>query len=109
MQRATRGQANFGSIGLSGGVLKAINTGTVTLDPASIGANTKAGNTVTLTGVSPGDIVFLEQPAALEAGLSYTGVRVTAADQLTIYLTNHTAAPVDGASRAWDYRWFDLT
>lgn len=72
------------------------------VDPASIAAQTSAETAVTLTGVGVDDeVVGVEIPASLEAGLAYSGARVSAADTVQLRLTNVTTAAVDGASRTW--------
>lgn len=97
MQQLSKAKVLLGAIGG-----RAVRKGTLTVDPASLGAAARAGTTVALVGVRPGDIVYLEPPAALEAGLVLSGV-VAGTDQITIYLTNYTAGAVDGASRSWSY------
>jgi hypothetical protein len=96
-------------VGSGGTALKTVKYGTVAVDPPSIGATTRGTLTVTITGVAVGDIVELHFPSSLEAGLLYVGNRVASADTVSIYLYNPTGAPVDGASRTWEYVWFDLT
>lgn len=86
-----------------------IRAGTVSLDPASINADTKGSVTFALTGAATGDTVVMIPPDTLEAGLIFVGARVTAADTVTVYLANITAAPVDGGALTWGYTWFDFT
>lgn len=96
---------------LSAGSLKAgtgdkvdkILIGTVVVDPAEIAAGAKGTTAVTVTGVVAGDIVTVNPPAALEAGLIPAGAYVSGPDEVTIVLFNPTGAPVDGASRTWGY------
>lgn len=57
-------------------------TGTFTLDPPSIAANTKAGVTVTPADVAAGDLVVVEPPSDLEDDLIPAGV-VAGAGQFT--------------------------
>lgn len=58
------------------------------------------GKTITVTGAAVGDTVELGPPAALEAGLTATGI-VTSANTVTVRLCNVTAAPIDPASATW--------
>jgi hypothetical protein len=62
--------------------------GTVSVDPPNIAANTSTTFTVTITGVQPGDLVFLTPPSGIEGGLVFQGANVTAADQVTIRMRN---------------------
>ena len=89
--------------------LAAITSGTATSsDPASIAANVRGTCTLTITGVAPGDLVILEPPAALNAGLVYAGHVVTA-DTVTIQLGNIAVGAVDDTARVWGYVWYDRT
>lgn len=93
----------------SGATVKKIISGSFSLDPASIGAQARAGETVTISGVAVGDVVILVPPDGLNSGLVYCGCRVTAGDTLTVYLANITGTSVDDGSLTWNYLWFDLT
>ena len=90
-------------------VIRRVATGSVSISPGSVGATSVASITVTLSGVAPGDIVILEPPSGLEAGLAYAGVRVAANDTLNVLIANVTAAAVATTARSWRYLWFDLT
>lgn len=80
----------------------------VAVDPASITNATSAETAVTLKGVNVGDMVFACPPASLETGLVYSGCRVSAADTIQLRLSCIAAAPVDGASRTWQFLIFGL-
>lgn len=86
-----------------------IIAGTVSVNPGSIGATSRGAITATVAGLRVGDHVVLSPPAALNDDLLYVGCRVTADDELTIYLYNPTVAPIDDAAATWDYLWFNLT
>jgi len=75
-------------------------TATAVLDYASIAAQTCGEKTVTVTGAAVGDSVKIGPPAALEAGLSVTGI-VTAANTVTIRLCNVTSGAIDPASATY--------
>ena len=106
----TTASPEFAGLTLGGGVeVKAITQGTFSLDPGSIRAQARGGQTVTLAGAAGGDVVILVPPDGLNSGLVYAGCRVTAGDTLTVYLANITGSPIDDGSLTWDYLWFDLT
>lgn len=105
MARATNFSAlNVGDRrALPGSDIQRIKTGTFTLDAASIAAGAAAEQTVTIAGLSTNDVLQVNAPAALEAGLTVGSERVTAADTLKFRITNTTAAPVDPASATYSY------
>ena len=77
--------------------------GTVTIDPPSLTTGTKNSVSVTIAGVKVTDIVILEPPSTLEAGLVYQGCRAKngGAD---VDIANPTAGTIDGASKTWTYK-----
>jgi hypothetical protein len=91
------------TIGASGTGISAIIHGTVNVDPPSIPGSTSATFTVTITGATVGDRIFLTPPDTIEGELVYQGAAVTAADTVTIRLYNWTAGAVDGAALTWSY------
>ncbi|MFN8533853.1 MAG: hypothetical protein U0556_09920 [Dehalococcoidia bacterium] len=106
----TKQTAQVGALRVGGGSrVRKVQTGTLTVDPAEILAGAAANTAVTLTGVAVGDIVVVEPPADLEAGLVPIGAIVTDADEVSLRLYNPTIAAVDGAEKAWRYLWVDLT
>lgn len=80
-----------------------IQKGSVAVDPASLAANTSAETAVTILGLQAGDFIMFDVPASLEAGLAFSGCRVSAANTAQIRLSNLTAGAIDGASRTWTY------
>lgn len=99
-----------GAFSINGGTdIKAIIAGTAAVDPPSIAAGAKGTATLTITGAAAGDVVMLNAPSALEAGLLVMGWYVSGADTVTIMLYNATSSPLDGASLTWTYEWHDLT
>jgi hypothetical protein len=96
-------------IGAGGSLIKRITYGTVAVDPANIGAQASAETAVTITGVAAGDVVMFFPPASLESGLTLSAARVSGADTVQLRLSNVTGSGVDGASRTWEYVWYDLT
>lgn len=69
-----------------------ISLHTVSLDPASIAAAAQGGSDITVAGVKSGDMVFCAAEGPLAAELSMAGAKVTATDQVTIYLNNNIDA-----------------
>lgn len=105
-----RGQALLKSLKVGGGtIVKKIQYGTVAVDPASITNAQSAETAVTITGIAVGDVVMFFPPASLETGLVFSGARVSGANTAQLRLSCHAAAPVDGASRTWEFLWVDLT
>jgi hypothetical protein len=99
-----------GTTTIGGGTgIKKISSGVAAVDPGSIAANTRGTATMTVTGAAVGDVVILNMPSTLEAGLLFCGAYVSAADTVTVVLYNATGAPIDGASIGWRYEWHDLT
>jgi hypothetical protein len=79
--------------------------GTVTIDPASVGATTVATQTFTLTGAAVGDTLVLNPPAAgLTAGLLVLQSFVSTANTISIVFYNTTGAPIDEGSASWTYK-----
>lgn len=108
-RRNPRG-ADFKFLSVGGGApLFGLTSHTVSVDPASIAANTRAGTAVTVTGVKVGDLVLVSAPTALEAGLSVVGAVVTATDTVTLNLLNGTSGAIDGAARNWIFQVFHLS
>jgi hypothetical protein len=88
----------------SGTAITKILKGTVTVNPASINANTVSSQTFTLTGATSGDSLILNVPAAdLTAGLAMYQSFVSAANTITIVFENTTGAPIDEESASWTY------
>lgn len=78
--------------------------GTITIDPASINANTVSTQTFTLTGATVGDSVVVNPPAAgITAGLLVLQSRVSAANTLSVTFQNTTGSSIDEASASWNY------
>jgi len=89
--------------------LKRITTGTVSVDPGSIAAQTRGSVSVTVTGTAVGDIIVLEPPSTLEGGLAYAGCEITGANTVRVDIANISAGAIDGASLSWKYRFIDIT
>lgn len=75
-------------------------TGTATLNFPSIAAGAVETLTITVTGAAPGDSVALGPPAAMDAGLIWSGY-VSATNTVTVRLYNSTGSPIDPPSAAW--------
>ncbi len=90
-------------VGTSGDAMSTVLHGTASVDPPSIGANSSATLTVTITGVATGDRVFLTPPSDFEDELIFQGATVTADDTVTIKIRNLSGSAVDGTARNWNY------
>jgi hypothetical protein len=77
----------------------------LTIDVASVAANTMAEQTFTLRGLRPGDFVSLVKPS-LNAGLGVVNARVTAADTLAIQFVNATGSAIDPGLETYLAFWF---
>lgn len=79
----------------------------VTLDPASVSANTTDEQTFTVDGARTGDMVHVTKPSHT-AGLGIVNARVTATDTVAIQFMNTTGSPIDPPSetyRIYLFRW----
>jgi hypothetical protein len=76
----------------------------VTYDPASVSTVTTAEQDVTVPGVRATDVLlYVQPPAALNAGLGVVGGRVKQANTVTIRIMNTTAGSLDAASGTWRF------
>jgi hypothetical protein len=66
---------------------------TVTLTPAAVGPNTTSEQYFAVTGVLPGQIVFVNKPT-VQAGLMIVNARVASAGQVAVQFQNLTAATI---------------
>lgn len=73
----------------------------VTLDPASVAANTTVEQSVTVKGLKTDDIILSVIKPTLEAGLGVLQGRVSAADTLAIQLINTTGSAIDAGSEVY--------
>lgn len=107
--RITRGTALVGALAVgTGSTVKGIKTGTLSLNPASINNGASGTVTGTITGAAAGDVVIVNPPA-LTSGLAFAGAAITAADTVTVYLTNASGAPINEGAGDYTYVWIDLT
>lgn len=95
----------------SAATVKAVNSGTVSVNPGTLAAGAELDISVTITGVAAGDIVQVMPPnAAAETGLSVALVWVSAANTVKIRVSNLNAvAALAGGAQSWTYLWTDLT
>lgn len=91
-----------------GVIVEQIQSGSVSVNPGSIGATTKGSVNVTISGLVPGNHILLDVPSGLNAGLLYVGHSITANNTLTIYLYNKTGGAIDDGAFNWNYMWFGL-
>ena len=77
------------------GNINKFNLVDVTWSPASVAANTTAGQTVTVPGVVLGQDFAIDVTKPTEqAGLAIGQIRVSANNQITVVFINATAAPI---------------
>lgn len=78
-------------------------SGTFTLDPASIAAAAQGAETVTITGLKTGDQAWINCQAAPAMAI-IAGCKVTATDTLTVYLNNayDATTALDITSKTFD-------
>lgn len=99
-----------GLLAVGGGTtIKRLEVGTGAVNPGSIATVTRGTATLTIVGVAAGDIVYLQPPSGLNAGLLYCGCYVSGADTVTIVLYNATGGSIDDGSLTWTYLWLDAT
>jgi len=85
-----------GSLILGGEVTKMLS-GSAAVAIPTVASGAEGTVTMSLTGAIVGDIVTVNGPSTLPAGLILRGV-VTAPDEVTIYAVNASAASITGAS-----------
>lgn len=76
----------------------------ITLDVASVAADTSAEQTFTVPGLDTGMVVMVNKPA-LDAGLAVGNARVSAADTLALTFINATASPINPGSEVYKLFW----
>ena len=82
----------------------------ITLDVASVAADTSAEQTFTVPGLDTSMMVMVNKPD-LDAGIGIGNARVSAADTLALTFINATAGAVDPASEVYKLFWLkpDIT
>jgi hypothetical protein len=92
------------SFSMIAGNVRAFGVLTVSLNPASVAANTTAEQTFTVPGLQVGDLVWVNTPpigtgaGQMNAGLGVCGARVSAADTLALRFNNNTAGALDAGA-----------
>lgn len=82
------------------GMFPKVQTFTVTIDPASVAANTTAEQTFTVTGLRTQDIITVTKPSHT-TGLGIVNARASASDVLAITYINCTGSPIDAGSESY--------
>ena len=77
----------------------------ITLDAASVAANTSAEQTFTVTGLDT-DMFVSVNKSDLDAGLGVVNARVSAANTLALTFMNSTAGAIDAASETYKLFWW---
>lgn len=95
-EQLTMGEAQIGETADGGFVFRVVKF-TISVDPASILANTIAAQTFTVTGVKPGDLVVgFNQPAAWDASAAvFVPLYIDTADEVEVKGINTSAGAVD--------------
>lgn len=96
------------TVGATGSAIYDVISGTISVNPGSIGATTRGSVNVTLTGVNTEDRLVLHPPSTLNAGLLYVGHDITASNTVTIYLYNTTGGSIDDGALTWKYVRFNF-
>lgn len=78
-------------------IVNAGKTYTVTINPASVSANTTSEQTFTVTGIKTDDMIYINKPTHT-AGLGIVNARVSAKDTIEITFMNATGSPIDPPS-----------
>lgn len=91
--------------GIIVGNLRAAGIAQLSIDVASVAANTTAEQTFTVPGLLTGDAVFVNKPSA-SAGLGVVNARVSAADTLALTFVNATGSPINPAAETYTVLWF---
>lgn len=86
--------------------VQAIRFGEVSVNPASAAAGAEVGAVVALPEadfgtIAAGALVFVQPPAAFEAGLYVRRWWISAPNQLTVTVRNETAGAIDAAAANW--------
>ena len=95
-------------VGKAAALKAVVATGTASVNFDEVAAGETGSKTFTLTGAAAGDIVVINVPV-LTTGLTFAGAAVTAANTVTVYVVNSSAAAIDQAAATFSYLWFDLT
>jgi len=85
---------------LAEGNLDKIKIITMSINPASIAANTSAEQQFGVTGVLPGDVVFVNK-SSVDAGTGIVGARVSSANTVGITFGNFTGGAIDPGSQTF--------
>lgn len=83
--------------------LSLVIEGTVSVNPASIAANTTGDTSVTIASAKAGDIIVWTPPSDLEAGLVVGGSWCASDGTVVLRLGNVTVGAIDGAAKTWSY------
>lgn len=91
-----------------GTYIKTLQRSAQGLDFGSIAAGSMAEQTIAMAGAVVGDAVIVNPNDGIEAGLIWNAY-VSAADTLTVRLTNVTSGAIEPASRTWNVVWLDVS
>ncbi len=98
------------AVGSGGIAIKGINKGTASVTIAADLAAAEEDITFNITGVAPGDlVVFSPLDASMETGVGTIATWVSAANQVTLRVSNFAGTTLTGSTQTWTYVWFDFT
>ena len=93
--------SHFTALNVGGGSdISKVSKSVVSVNPASLAANTSADTSVTVAGAVVGDCVIVNPPA-LTTGLIVGSARVSAANTVSIRILNATAGVIDEPAGNW--------
>lgn len=95
------------TVGATGTKINRVISGTLSINPTSIPATTRANLSISLTGATTNSRIILEPPSTLNTGLLYCG-HYSSTNQINIYLYNSTGAPIDDGASTWKYLMFNM-
>lgn len=91
------------AVGSGGTALTKILTGVGELTVGALAAGAQGDDTLTISGLADGDFVMVTPPnAAYEDGLMFS-CYVSAANTLTVAMSNTSASPLTGSTANWRY------
>lgn len=89
------------STGIIDGNVQGLQAIQLSLNPASVAANTTAEQSFTVPGLRATDFVIAFVKPTASAGLGIVNYRVSAANTLAVTFVNATASPIDAAAEIY--------
>lgn len=90
--------------GTNGTTLSQITKGAIAVTVSTLAAAGEEDLDITITGAAVGDVIIVNPlEAAAEAGVSVSAVWISAADTLTIRVSNQSGSELTGSTANWNY------